>query len=140
MAETIPTRLPAVISPVLEGTEDEQSWLDEVPTEALAAGAAAGAAADAVVFGVCVVVLAASPGNCTALCGLTVVTLFVSPEDSVVVTVARLPDGRIDEAGTLNGSETTVPGDTACVAVDVAGAKPVVTEADGNTGPVSATP
>jgi hypothetical protein len=87
----------------VEGTEEEQSWPEEdVPAEAPAAEEGAGS--EAVLIGPCVGVFEASPGNCRAVWGLVEGTAFIAP--GACVTVPRLPDDRMDEVGTLNGSET----------------------------------
>jgi hypothetical protein len=101
-----PLRLPALSSPVVVETEEEHSVPDApAPAEAPAADAAAGA--EAVVLGDCVVVLAVSPGNCSAVCGLNDDGAFVPLTDSD--SVANPPVSGMVDVGKVNGSVVTVP-------------------------------
>jgi hypothetical protein len=99
-----PARLPALSSPAVVETEEEQSVLD-APAPALAADEAAGA--DAVVVGDCVAAFEVSPGNCTAVWGLIDEAPLVPPSDPVAV--ADPPDSGIVDVGKLNGSVAIVP-------------------------------
>ena len=101
--------------PVVVGIVTEHGGVDE-----------AAAGADAVVFGACVELLRASPGNCTAVCGLTdaaalpTVVCDEEPEAGTAAVVGTV------EVGTLSGSDAgtdwSAIGGAAGTVLSVAGA------------------
>jgi hypothetical protein len=97
LAETPANRPAGFNVPAVDGITVEQRVLEEPPD------------CDDVVFGTWLVVFRASPGNCTAVCGLIdedALNDEAAPPALVDAAVPVVdPGGAIVEVGTLNGSE-----------------------------------
>jgi hypothetical protein len=114
--EITPKRLPGLIAPAVEGIAGEQRAVEGAP------------GCDAVVAGPSVVVLGASPGNCTAVWGWIDAEALMPLVDPVAAPTVD-PAGEIAdepgefepdtfELGTFNGSEAQ-PGEVTAPLTDV---------------------